>query len=201
MIYDCNKCPFGVLLSSWSSPTSSLLRSFFFLLLHWFSPPMGIVNVSSHLIRKALMTGWMTGWCPSDWRREAVLPGNVTVLQKTSLAEWISVTLRVKQAVTTLLWLALTASHCSCHGCLPGWVSDSRNYWTTHRLPDWHCSYWGFFFYSLTVCVPSFDSLCSFVFRNMKSKKCDLYVIVWVLGRNVHLNSINQIYWAAELRF
>lgn len=60
-----------------------------------------VSKVSSHLIRKVLLTGQMTGWCLSDGRREAALPGNVTALQKTSLAEWISVTLRVKQAVTT----------------------------------------------------------------------------------------------------
>lgn len=152
---------------------------FFFLLLHWFSPPMGIVNVSSHLIRKALMTGWMTGWCPSDWRREAVLPGNVTVLQKTSLAEWISVTLRVKQAVTTLLWLALTASHCSCHGCLPGWVSDSRNYWTTHRLPDWHCSYWVVFF---TLLLSAFLPLtrCAHLCLEIWSRKS--VTSMWLFG-------------------
>lgn len=48
---------------------------------------------------EVLMSDWMIGWCPCDWRREAALPGNLTVLRKEcSSAEWISVTLSEKAA-------------------------------------------------------------------------------------------------------
>lgn len=102
----------------------------------------------------AWLTNWLADVCLTD--REAALPGNVTVLQKTPLAEWIS----VKQTVTTRIWLALAASNHSAWltlwltGCLPGRLAECLTHSVTHWLPGWH-----------TVCLADF--LSSFKVRKI----------------------------------